>query len=163
MMERRGPLPACPPLSQGTQPGSGGAGGTHCPSSAMWRSAFVAALFAWHPLHVESVAWVSERKDVLSAFFWLLTLWAYACYTNRRSEKDELITNSRHLLSSSLQPPSSFFYVLALLLFACALMSKPMAVTLPFVLLLLDYWPLDRVPSPWLLLEKVPFLVFAVL
>jgi protein O-mannosyl-transferase len=90
---------------------------------AMWRSAFVAALFAWHPLHVESVAWASERKDVLSAFFWMLTLLAYARYVKK---------------------PSIVTYLLALLLFACGLMSKPMVVTLPFVLLLLDFWPLNR-------------------
>ena len=83
----------------------------------------VAALFALHPLHVESVAWVSERKDVLSAFFFLLTLGAYAAYAAR---------------GSRLQ------YVLALVFFALGLMSKPMLVTLPFVLLLLDWWPLQR-------------------
>ena len=92
-------------------------------TGARWRSFFVAALFAWHPLHVESVAWVSERKDVLSAFFWFLALLAYL----------------RHARS-----PSSAKYLLTLLLFACGLMSKPMVVTFPFVLLLIDYWPLGR-------------------
>ena len=92
-------------------------------TGAYWRGAVVAALFALHPLHVESVAWVSERKDVLSAFFFLLTLGAYAAYAAR---------------GSRLQ------YVLALVFFALGLMSKPMLVTLPFVLLLLDWWPLQR-------------------
>jgi Tfp pilus assembly protein PilF len=94
----------------------------------LWPSALVAALFGWHPLHVESVAWASERKDVLSAFFWLLTMLAYAAYVKR---------------------PRASVYILALALFAGALMSKPMAVTLPFVLLLLDFWPLNRwMPLP---------------
>jgi protein O-mannosyl-transferase len=96
-------------------------------TGAMWRSACVAALFAWHPLHVESVAWASERKDVLSAFFWMLTLLAYACYAKK---------------------PNVAKYLLALLFFACGLMSKPMVVTLPFVLLLLDFWPLNRLRLP---------------
>jgi tetratricopeptide (TPR) repeat protein len=92
-------------------------------TDAPWRSAFVAAVFAIHPLHVESVAWIAERKDVLSAVFFMLTLAAYVRYTARRT------------LSS---------YVIMSILFACGLMSKPMLVTLPFVLLLLDYWPLGR-------------------
>ena len=107
------------------------------------RSAVVAGLFALHPLHVESVAWIAERKDVLSTFFGLWTLWAYARYADR---------------------PSAARYLAALGLFALGLMSKPMLVTWPFVLLLLDYWPLKRVDSvPWrtLLREKVPFLVLA--
>lgn len=91
---------------------------------ALWRSAFVAALFALHPLHVQSVAWVAERKDVLSTFFWLLTMWTYVRYV---------------------ECPRVSRYFLILLSFAFGLMSKPMLVTLPFVLLLLDYWPLDRV------------------
>ena len=90
---------------------------------ALWKSAFVAALFALHPLHVESVAWASERKDVLSAFFWMLTMGAYVRYI----EKPELKN-----------------YSITLLFFALGLMAKPMLVTLPFVLLLLDYWPLNR-------------------
>src|SRR5580693_6253890 len=102
-------------------------------TGAMWRSALVAALFAWHPLHVESVAWVSERKDVLCAFFWLLTLMAYGKY----------------VIKSKIQSPKSkIWYVAALLFFALALLSKPMAVTLPCVLLLMDYWPLERCPKP---------------
>ncbi len=89
----------------------------------LWQSAFVAALFALHPLHVESVAWVSERKDVLSTFFWMLTMWCYAAYVFR---------------------PSAFRYLGVFVFFAFGLMSKPMLVTLPCVLLLLDYWPLKR-------------------
>lgn len=118
-------------------------------TGALWRSAFVAALFAWHPLHVESVAWVSERKDVLSAFFWMLTLLCYARYTKGNGLKTE--PSARHPL---------LFYFLALLFFACGLMSKPMVVTLPFVLLLLDFWPLQRFnlsKLPRLLVEKIPF------
>jgi tetratricopeptide (TPR) repeat protein len=92
-------------------------------SGALWPSSFVAALFALHPLHVESVAWVAERKDVLGAFFWFLTIWAYSRYVDR---------------------PLFGRYLLVLLLFALGIMAKPMVVTLPFVLLLLDYWPLER-------------------
>jgi tetratricopeptide (TPR) repeat protein len=92
-------------------------------TGALWRSAFVAALFAIHPLHVESVAWVAERKDVLSAFFWFLSIWAYAHYAEQ---------------------PGLKRYLLVLLFFGLGLMAKPMVVTLPFVLLLLDYWPLGR-------------------
>ena len=89
----------------------------------IWRSAVVAALFALHPLHVESVAWVAERKDVLSAFFWMWTLVAYVHY---------------------IRSPGIGRYALVLLALALGLMAKPMLVTLPFVLLLLDYWPLNR-------------------
>ena len=92
-------------------------------TNALWQSAFVAALFALHPLHVESVAWVAERKDVLSTFFWMLTMGAYVFYVERRELKR---------------------YLLALFFFGLGLMAKPMLVTLPFVLLLLDYWPLRR-------------------
>ncbi len=92
-------------------------------TKALWESAFVAALFALHPLHVESVAWVAERKDVLSAFFWILTMGAYYSYVED-------------------QRPGK--YLIVVLFFALGLMSKPMVVTLPFVLLLLDYWPLKR-------------------
>ena len=92
-------------------------------TGARWRSSFVAVLFALHPLHVESVAWVSERKDVLSTFFWILTMGAYFRYVNS---------------------PRFHRYLLVLLCFAMGLLSKPMLVTLPFVLLLLDYWPLGR-------------------
>jgi len=100
-------------------------------TGALWPSAFVAALFALHPLHVESVAWVAERKDVLSTFFWLLTMWAYVRFVSR---------------------PRIWRYLLVLVFFALGLMSKPMLVTLPFVLLLLDYWPLERIGSKGMLL-----------
>jgi hypothetical protein len=92
-------------------------------TGASWRSGFVAALFAVHPLHVESVAWVAERKDVLSTLFWLLTMWAYIYYVEK---------------------PRLHRYLFTLLTFALGLMAKPMLVTLPVVLLLLDYWPLKR-------------------
>jgi len=92
----------------------------------LWQSGFVAALFALHPLHVESVAWISERKDVLSTFFWMLSLWGYLRYVER---------------------PGVCRYLLLLFLFILGLMTKPMLVTLPFVLLLLDYWPLNRFQS----------------
>ena len=90
----------------------------------LWPSAFIAALFAWHPLHVESVAWVAERKDVLSTFFALLTLLSYTRYVRQNHRRD---------------------FRLALSFFVLALLSKPMPVTLPLVMLLLDYWPLNRV------------------
>src|SRR5205085_12634147 len=115
----------------------------------------VAALFALHPLHVESVAWVSERKDVLSGFFWIVTMWAYVRNVER---------------------PAVWRYCLMLGLFALGLMSKPMLVTLPCVLLLLDFWPLGRIQFTsrqsgsgatsfagvprgsvlWLVIEKLP-------
>jgi len=118
---------------------------------ALWQSAFVAALFAIHPLHVESVAWIAERKDVLSAVFFMLTLTAYARYGRAPS------------------PPR---YLLVTLLFAFGLMSKPMLVTLPFVLLLLDYWPLGRIGGQKsevgsrvrrLLTEKIPLFALSAL
>jgi tetratricopeptide (TPR) repeat protein len=95
-------------------------------TKALWRSAFVAALFALHPFHVESVAWIAERKDVLSAFFWMLTLCLYVYYTEKPVIKRCL---------------------LVVFCFVLALMSKPMVVTLPVILLLLDYWPLGRLGS----------------
>ncbi len=108
-------------------------------TGALWRSAFVAALFAVHPLHVESVAWVAERKDVLSTLFWLATAWAYARYAER---------------------PGLPRYLAVLALFAAGLMAKPMLVTLPVTLLLLDYWPLGRLSCraalPTLFKEKIP-------
>jgi Flp pilus assembly protein TadD len=126
-------------------------------TGATLRSALVAALFAVHPLHVESVAWVSERKDVLSTLFGFLTVWAYARYA---------------------EAPGLRRYLLVVLGLALSLMAKPMLVTLPFVLLLLDYWPMRRwrlagaasddgtpprsaVPAGWLLLEKLPLLVLS--
>jgi protein O-mannosyl-transferase len=93
-------------------------------TGALWSSAFVAAAFAIHPLHIQSVAWVAERKDVLSTLLWLLTMLLYVRYTER---------------------PSIGRYVITIFAFALGLMAKPMLVTLPFILLLLDYWPLDRV------------------
>lgn len=125
-------------------------------TGAFWPGAFVAALFAWHPTHVESVAWVCERKDILSALFMVLTIAAYGRYA---------------------AAPTARKYLLTLLLFALGLMSKPMLVTLPCVLLLLDYWPLNRLaplpeqsqPSPcrprWpkLILEKIPFFLLSLL
>jgi len=92
-------------------------------TGAVWASLFTAAVFALHPIHVESVAWASERKDVLSAFFWMLTIAAYAGYVKQRSKGR---------------------YALMLALFTAGLAAKPMLVTLPFVLLLVDYWPLGR-------------------
>jgi tetratricopeptide (TPR) repeat protein len=120
-------------------------------TEALWRSALVAAVFAIHPLRVESVAWVAERKDVLSGLFFVLTIGAYVRYTRQ---------------------PSGRRYAMVMLLFALGLMSKPMLVTLPVVLLALDYWPLNRLvpsgdgtrnaPGPRkLVLEKLPLLALA--
>jgi Tfp pilus assembly protein PilF len=124
-------------------------------TGAQWRSAFVAGLFALHPLHVESVAWASERKDVLSACFGLLALLMYARYVHAGDK-----------------PSASRDYWLALLCYALALMSKPMMVTLPFVMLLLDWWPLgrweptasrSRLSVLWRLVsEKLPHLALSV-
>jgi len=133
-------------------------------TGALWRSALVAALFAWHPLHVESVAWASERKDVLSAFFGLLTLLAYTRYAQEVTGDKCQVTGTASILSR-VTCHVSLFYFLALFCFACGLMSKPMVVTLPFVLLLLDYWPLhrcNRSTIPRLLLEKLPFFALAI-
>jgi tetratricopeptide (TPR) repeat protein len=113
-------------------------------TGARWRSAFVAALFALHPLHVESVAWIAERKDVLSGLFFILTLGAYVRYAQGRS-RVESRGSSAGPSSLALDPrPSTLDYCLVLLFFTLGLMSKPIVVTLPFVLLLLDYWPLRR-------------------
>ncbi len=114
----------------------------------VWPSAFVAAAFALHPLHVESVAWIAERKDTLSAFFWMLTLCLYVYYTEKRDTKR---------------------YLLCLFSFFCALMSKAMVVTLPLIIILLDYWPLKRFDSQkdksnlisWQLKEKAPFFILS--
>jgi len=125
-------------------------------TGALWRSAMVAALFAWHPLHVESVAWTSERKDVLSAFFWMLTILCYAKAVT--SDKWQVTSKDPSLITHH-----SSLYWLALFFFACGLMSKPMVVTLPFVLLLLDFWPLERFQNfkfqnlAKLFVEKIPF------
>ena len=109
----------------------------------IWPCIFVAGLFALHPLNVESVAWIAERKNVLSTLFWFLTMLAYTRYAER---------------------PSAGRFIAAIVFFEMGLMSKPMLVTLPFVLLLLDYWPLDRFSASWrlntkLILEKVPFIL----
>ena len=115
-------------------------------TGAIWKSAFVAGLFALHPLHVESVAWIAERKDVLSAFFWMLTLCLYVYYTEK---------------------PVIKRYLLVLFSFVCALMSKPMVITLPVIMILLDYWPLERFQSNkdnlilWQLKEKIPFFILS--
>ncbi len=112
-------------------------------TGVQWRSALVAALFALHPLHVESVAWISERKDVLCAFFWLLTMLAYYRYATHPNGHRR------------------GWYGLALTAFALGLLCKPMIVTLPLVLLVLDFWPLNRLPTPRVFLEKIPFAALA--
>jgi len=115
-------------------------------TGAIWRSAIVAAFFALHPLHVESIAWIAERKDVLSAFFWMLTLCLYVYYTEK---------------------PVIRRYLLVLFSFICALLSKPMVITLPVIMILLDYWPLKRFESKkdnliiWQLKEKVPLFILS--
>ena len=132
-------------------------------TGATWRSWFVAALFGLHPLHVESVAWVAERKDVLSTLFWLLALWAYARHA-RKVTSDKCRVTSDAPFVSRVTRHLSLFYFAALFFFACGLMSKPMVVTLPCVLLLLDYWPLNRFgknPVWPLVLEKLPFFLLA--
>ena len=126
-------------------------------TGGLWQSAVIAALFALHPLHVETVAWVSERKDVLSTLCWMLTVWSYLAYVEQ---------------------PSGRRYAAVVLFFVLGLMSKPMLVTLPFVLLLLDYWPLNRIAfRPWsdqsgikqlalvasLVREKIPLFILVIL
>jgi tetratricopeptide (TPR) repeat protein len=133
-------------------------------TGAFWRSWFVAGLFGLHPMHVESVAWVAERKDVLSTLFWLLTLWAYARYAQKRPRVESRGSGADITVQALDSRLSTLDYFLALLLFACGLMSKPMVVTLPFVLLLLDYWPLNRFGNNrvWpLVMEKLPFFLLA--
>jgi Flp pilus assembly protein TadD len=122
-------------------------------TGALWRSGLVAILFAVHPLHVESVAWIAERKDVLCAFFWIMSMWAYAGYVLHPNKK---------------------YYVLLIIFFVLGLMAKPMIVTLPFVLLLLDFWPLSRFQTKEdkfrmpgiqtvvkLVLEKIPLFILS--
>jgi hypothetical protein len=109
----------------------------------LWRSAFVAAVFAIHPLRVESVAWVAERKDVLSGLFFMLTIGAYVHFVQKSEIRNPKFEAGNQALS--LQFLSSGYYWLVLLFFALGLMCKPMLVTLPLMLLLLDYWPLGRV------------------
>ncbi len=129
-------------------------------TGALWRSCFVAFLFAVHPLHIESVAWIAERKDVLSCLFFLITIYLYSSY---------------------IEKPKLSKYIMALLAFAVGLMSKPMIVTLPFLLLLLDYWPLGRIHDLEamklgnqhsgsirslfnnVILEKIPFIMLSIL
>lgn len=113
-------------------------------TGVLWQSAFVAAVFAIHPLRVESVAWISERKDLLSGVFFILTLWFYTRYVRN--------------------PPSLARYLACAFVFALGLMSKPMLVTVPFLLLLLDYWPLQRfghIAAQRLFLEKIPLLALS--
>jgi Tfp pilus assembly protein PilF len=114
-------------------------------TASLWQSGLVAALFLIHPLHVESVAWVAERKDVLSGLFWMTGLWCYVRYAER---------------------PGLVRYLWVVLFFVCALLSKPMAVTFPFVLLLLDWWPLGRTAdgkASWtrLVWEKTPLFLLS--
>jgi protein O-mannosyl-transferase len=116
-------------------------------TGSLCRSTFVAALFAIHPLRVESVAWVAERKDVLSGLFFMLTIGAYVRYV-----KEFKVQSSKFKV----------FYGLCVVLFVFGLMSKPMLVTLPMVLLLLDYWPLQRAETAGrLVMEKIPLLAFS--
>ena len=137
-------------------------------TGALWPGAFVAALFAWHPLHVESVAWISERKDVLSTLFALLALLAYTRYAQKLLKVERRAAMAKSSVPALDTRPlgaakrsedgSTFDYALALIFFALSLMAKPMLVTLPFVMLLLDYWPLQRFPPFWQLgSEKWPF------
>jgi Flp pilus assembly protein TadD len=129
-------------------------------TGSIWQPAFVAGLFAWHPMHVESVAWVAERKDVLSTCFWLLTMLAYGEYAEQaRAANGAEPAEARG---------ARRFYPLAIVLFALGLLSKPMLVSLPLILLLADYWPLHRIEPPFavnnmlpLLLEKIPFFFLA--
>ncbi len=133
-------------------------------TGAIWRSFFVAAMFGLHPLHVESVAWVAERKDVLSTLFWLLTLLAYGRYAKQRQRRQNHAADASHNYPFFRFRGVIYFWF-ALFFFALGLMSKPMLVTLPFVLLLLDYWPLDRIRAKgclYLAVEKAPFFVLSV-
>lgn len=137
-------------------------------TGAFWRSAIVAALFAWHPTHVESVAWAAERKDVLSTLFFLLTLWCYSHYVQAGvNGKERRSGGSNH---------RGLYYFLALTFFAFGLMSKPMLVTLPCVLLLLDFWPLERLGDFFgaaemaarrgylrVVIEKIPFFALSLI
>jgi tetratricopeptide (TPR) repeat protein len=151
-------------------------------TGARWRSAMVAVLFGLHPLHVESVAWVAERKDMLSTCFGLLALIFYAGYTRRVTSDRCQVTGPEKVIPAPVlsrvtclpvEVPlggtkaghPAFFYALALLFFALGLMSKPMLVTWPFVMLLLDYWPLERfkLSNVWqLVTEKIPFFALMV-
>jgi tetratricopeptide (TPR) repeat protein len=126
-------------------------------TGALWRCAFVAAVFAIHPLRVESVAWVAERKDVLSGLFFMLTLAAYVRYADEFKIQPAFAE-----ATAGKRSKCKVFYGLIILFFVLGLMSKPMLVTLPLVLLLLDYWPLQRVESAGrLVLEKLPLLALS--
>jgi tetratricopeptide (TPR) repeat protein len=147
-------------------------------TGATLRSLFVAALFAVHPLRVESVAWVAERKDLLCGFFSVLTLIFYVRYARKRLETERREAKAPEA-AAPVTRPYTLDYWLALFCFALGLMSKPMLVTWPFVLLLLDYWPLGRMPKPeggmkteegrrqkgdsssFILREKLPFFLLA--
>jgi protein O-mannosyl-transferase len=146
-------------------------------TGATWRSAVVGVLFALHPLHVEPVAWAADRKDILSTLFWLLTMLLYGRYAEEKRGRGALTSSNTQpaacnpLRASILHPSSAICYFLSLLFFVCGLMSKTMIVTLPLLLLLLDWWPLQRLqirtqdstPKTLrsLLLEKLPFLAAA--
>ena len=141
-------------------------------TGAIWRSAAVGMLFAIHPLHVESVAWVAERKDVLSAFFGLLSLLCYAHYVKGKGESSSSSSSpAAPKLSEGGSSPAAPkpgeggpFYWLALLFMACSLMCKAMLVTLPCIMLLLDFWPLQRLNRATLqrlIIEKIPFFLLA--
>lgn len=133
-------------------------------TAAMWRSAFVAAVFAIHPLRVESVAWVTERKDVLSGLFFMLALWTWAGYMEKRRNIPPPETEETQIFPVANLSFWTRDYCLALVFFALGLLSKSMIVTLPFILLLLDYWPFYRFSSHphsrrSAILEKVPFFI----
>jgi len=135
-------------------------------TGATWRSLIVASLFGLHPLRVESVAWISERKDMLSSCFWMLSLWAYARYAENRPITVRGAATDGSVVRSLPARFSNRDFGLALVCFALSLMSKPMAVTLPCVLLLLDFWPLNRLTdSRWrsLVAEKIPFFFLSAL
>ncbi len=130
-------------------------------TGTIWRCAMVAALFAFHPLHVETVAWIADRKDTLSAAFWMLSMLVYTRYAR----------NAAAHPASSLGFLGYRFYWLAIILFTCGLMSKPTVMVLPAILLLLDWWPLQRVKSErgsrimsirLLFYEKIPFIALGI-
>ena len=134
-------------------------------TGAVGLSALAAAVFAWHPLRVESVAWISERKDVLSGFFWLLTLWAYAGYVEARRARSEGGGRS-HAAAAKVGVARTVWwrYAATLAAFTAGLASKPMLVTLPVVLLIVDFWPLGRLGRErWgvLIAEKIPFFILS--
>jgi hypothetical protein len=141
-------------------------------TGAFWRSAVVVALFAWHPLRVESVAWISERKDVLSGFFFMLTLWMYALHVKREISPSPAATEEKPWAKFTSASPHLMFYKLSVGFFVLGLLSKPMLVTAPLVLLLIDFWPLNRFAAASkdtpvlktakkLLAEKLPFFLFS--